>query len=470
MYPRHTLAGDSSVATPPESARVWHRSVAVWYVVALTLVAVLNTIGFVYVESLLSKHRAVAALVNISGRQRVLSQQIALFASRSEASNIADARTEWATPVSAAAREFDRNHAQLVIARVDHPAAQRAYTDTDLDRRIEAYLTSARALGEAAADRGDGGRKAAVEIRWASRQLLNDLDRVVAGFEESLPIDAIVRNELLLWLATLVLLALEALFIFRPLVLNLRRYHRQLRQRSAELQRSNRQLSQFTYVASHDLQEPLRMVDSYITLLRDDYGDSLPNDAKQYMTFATEGAQRMQRLVDDLLLFARTSENPLHAVPVSLDDVVANVRRDLMPRLDECGGTIEVDPLPVVHGSESQIHQALQNLLGNALKFRSEDRAPVVRIRSKRQADAWIIDVQDNGIGFSAEFAEKIFRPFQRLHLRSQFEGNGIGLSVVETIMERHEGSVSVVSTPGRGSTFSLHFPTTIPTDGHGQR
>ncbi|WP_126443917.1 sensor histidine kinase [Sulfuricystis multivorans] len=229
---------------------------------------------------------------------------------------------------------------------------------------------------------------------------------------------------------------------------------RALAEKTAALETSNRELEQFAYVASHDLQEPLRMVASYTQLLARRYRGRLDADADEFIAFAVDGAQRMQTLINDLLKYSRvgTRGKPFAAVSgeKALDAALANP--DVAIR--ESAAVIERAPLPTLWGDEMQLVQLFQNLIGNAIKFKKPDTAPHIRIEAQRTAKAWEIAVADDGIGIAPEYFERIFLIFQRLHPKEQYPGSGIGLAIAKKIVERHGGMIRVESAPGRGARF----------------
>lgn len=233
---------------------------------------------------------------------------------------------------------------------------------------------------------------------------------------------------------------------------------RKLQQALEELQRSNAELEQFAYVASHDLQEPLRMVASYCQLLQRRYQAKLDQSANEFIGFAVEGAKRMQSLINDLLLYSRVGTKGKPLVPTPLDHVLADVLANLSVAIEENKAEITCDPLPTVSGDQTQLLQLFQNLIGNALKFRREG-AVRIRIAARREGEQWLISVTDNGIGIDPQYAERIFMIFQRLHTREQYPGTGIGLSVCKKIVERHGGRIWVEPAPAEGSVFKFLLP-----------
>lgn len=223
--------------------------------------------------------------------------------------------------------------------------------------------------------------------------------------------------------------------------------------RDDELRRSNADLEQFAYVASHDLQEPLRMVSSYTSLLAQRYKGQLDERADKYIFYAVDGAQRMQRLVADLLAYSRVGSEgkPMHEVDA--EEVLAQVVHTLGPRLRETGGRVTAGPLPRVMADGGQLYQLFQNLVGNALKFHA-DAPPEVMVSATCTEGSCTFAVKDNGIGLDPRYADRIFQMFQRLHERGRYGGSGIGLAIAKRILERHGGRIWVDSAPGCGSTF----------------
>jgi signal transduction histidine kinase len=236
----------------------------------------------------------------------------------------------------------------------------------------------------------------------------------------------------------------------------------QLREQAEELHRSNRDLEQFAYVASHDLQEPLRKVTSFCQMLERRYKGQLDERADQYIAFAVDGAQRMQLLINDLLAFSRVGRLSDGFAEVAMDDVLAEALRNLSTTLEEAGAVVTADPLPTVHGERRLLVQLLQNLLANAVKFRGPD-PPRVRVEARRDGDRWELAVSDNGIGVDPRYAERIFVIFQRLHAKSEYEGTGIGLALCKKIVEYHGGSIWLDQGDGVGATFRWTLPVDAP-------
>jgi PAS domain S-box-containing protein len=231
-----------------------------------------------------------------------------------------------------------------------------------------------------------------------------------------------------------------------------------LARQTDELARSNAELEQFAYVASHDLQEPLRMVASYTQLLARRYGDRLDEDAAEFIGFAVDGVTRMQALINDLLAYSRVGRRDTTLDPVDLSAVLDRVLITLGPAIEEAGATVTRDPLPAVLGDALQLSQLLQNLIANALKFRGAD-PPRVHVGAVESDEEWEVRVADNGIGIDPEFVDRIFDIFQRLHSRGEYPGTGIGLAICKKIIERHGGRIWVDSRAGEGATFHFTLP-----------
>jgi signal transduction histidine kinase len=231
-----------------------------------------------------------------------------------------------------------------------------------------------------------------------------------------------------------------------------------LQQTAEELRRSNRDLEQFAYVASHDLQEPLRAVGGYVKLLQRRFPDSVDPKAFEYIAGASDGATRMERLITDLLDFARVGTRGAAFTPTRLDPLLDDALNNLQTAIRTSEATITRDPLPSLEIDPTQIMQLFQNLIANALKFRSPE-PPRIHVSAGRQEGRWIISVRDNGIGIDPKYFERIFQIFQRLHTRKHYPGTGIGLAICKRITERHGGTIWVESETGRGSTFYFSIP-----------
>lgn len=251
------------------------------------------------------------------------------------------------------------------------------------------------------------------------------------------------------------------------------RAERAMSRTNRALEQRNRELQDFAYVASHDLQEPLRKIRAFADLLIEDFDDALDETGRYYLERMQDGAKRMSQLISDLLDYSRITTRAQPFEPVDLNEVMRHVISDLELRISDVEASIEVDDLPTIEGDQTQIRQLLQNLVGNAVKFYREEARPVVRITAEEVAPApgpgdaqgrsVRIYVIDNGIGFEEKYLDRIFTPFQRLHNRSAYAGTGMGLAICRRIVERHDGQMTAESVPGEGSTFTITLPKKQP-------
>jgi light-regulated signal transduction histidine kinase (bacteriophytochrome) len=237
-----------------------------------------------------------------------------------------------------------------------------------------------------------------------------------------------------------------------------RRMEQKLKDTMDDLKRSNRDLEQFAYVASHDLQEPLRMVSSYTQLLKRRYGGKLGQDADEFIEFAVDGANRMQGMIQALLAFSRVGTRGNPFVPNEGETLVVKALANLKAAIEESGAVITHDPMPTLSVDGIQIIQLLQNLIGNAIKFRGTE-PPKIHVGLEDKGENWLLYVRDNGIGLDMQFKDRIFIIFQRLHTKGEYPGTGIGLAVCKRIVERHGGRIWVESEPGKGTTFFFTIP-----------
>jgi light-regulated signal transduction histidine kinase (bacteriophytochrome) len=231
-----------------------------------------------------------------------------------------------------------------------------------------------------------------------------------------------------------------------------------LRQTSTDLERSNTELQQFAYVASHDLTEPLRMITSYLELLTSRAQGKLGGEEQEFIGYAVDGARRMQTLIQDLLAYARVDTRGRPLEPTDCERVLESVLANLKLAINESHAVIEHEPLPTVKGDVVQLTQVFQNLLGNAIKFHGS-APPRIHIGARRNRDEWFFYVKDNGIGIDPKNFSRIFVLFQRLHTRQEYPGTGMGLAICKKIIERHGGRIWAESKPGEGTTFFFTIP-----------
>ncbi|MDQ2946149.1 MAG: ATP-binding protein, partial [Acidobacteriota bacterium] len=225
------------------------------------------------------------------------------------------------------------------------------------------------------------------------------------------------------------------------------------------LTESNMALEQFAYVASHDLQEPLRTIGAYAQLLARRYKEKLDDEARSFLDLIVTGAQRMSALVDNLLTFARVQTEIDRPSSYSLDQDLETALTQLHQLIDETQAVVTHDPLPTMQADQGQMVRLFQNLVGNALKYRKADTPPAIHVSAEQKNSAWVITVRDNGIGFDPKYAKDIFSPFKRLHGQQEYSGTGIGLAICRRIVERHGGHIWADSKPGQGASFHFALP-----------
>lgn len=237
-----------------------------------------------------------------------------------------------------------------------------------------------------------------------------------------------------------------------------KRAHESLAEKIAELARSNADLEQFAYVASHDLQEPLRMVSAYTQLLSERYRGKLDDQADKYIHYAIDGATRMQSLIQDLLAFSRVGRQENALAITDCNRLAESAMENLRAAVMGSGAVITLRPLPQLMANGSQLLQVFQNLIGNAIKFHGSE-SPIIEISARKEGAEWLFSVADNGIGISAEYAENVFIIFNRLHTRTEYPGNGIGLAICKKIVERHGGKIQARPHAGGGTIFNFTMP-----------
>ncbi len=235
--------------------------------------------------------------------------------------------------------------------------------------------------------------------------------------------------------------------------------NRALARQANELGRSNAELEQFAYVASHDLQEPLRMMSSFAQLLGKRYRGKLDSDADDFIGYIVDGAARMQHLITDLLTYSRVGRAARDTASTDCSAVIATVRTNLGRMIEDSGAQVIAEALPSVPVEQSQLLQLFQNLIANAIKFQKDAEPPSIHIGARREGKEWLFWVRDNGIGIEPQYADRIFLVFQRLHNREKYPGTGIGLAICKKVVERYGGRIWVESQPGQGSLFYFTLP-----------
>ena len=237
----------------------------------------------------------------------------------------------------------------------------------------------------------------------------------------------------------------------------------QLKSYAKELQRSNKELEDFAFIASHDLQEPLRKITTFGDRLIEQTVN-LDEQSREYIERMGKSAHRMKRFIEDLLLYSKVTTKQKHFEPIDLEKKVKKVCEEMDHIIHSTHAVVNISSLPTIEGDNKQIHQLIVNLIFNSFKYKSEGKPPIIKIfAKKKENNYWEIFIQDNGIGFDEKYADRIFKPFQRLHGRSKYEGSGLGLTICKKIVEQHNGTISAFSKPGVGTTFILTLPEKQP-------
>lgn len=470
------------------------------------------TIAFVLVILLLIVNAVIsfrATNTLIENNQRVVRTQQIIEAIGALVSTAKDAETgqrgylltgdeQYLGPYNSALAQIDGQYAQLSELIADNPvqASRAVELRKAIDLRLETLVSNlelyrSSGLEEVRREHAlDKGRDQMDAVRRIAADIQSEEDNLLQLRVEQSRIGA--RDAVLTFIAAnlfvLLLIGFAYYLVARDLAerkraaeeleaanesleIRVRERTADLAKANTELGRSNRELQDFAFVASHDLQEPLRKIQAFGDRLKSKHGPALNDEARDYLERMHRAAGRMHTLINDLLGYSRVTTKAQPFVQTDLKEIADDVADDLEARIQQTGGRVEIGELPTIDADPLQMRQLFQNLIGNALKFHRQDESPVVRVsgapadkkKSKptsTPANGFVlIEVEDNGIGFDEKYLDRIFTPFQRLHGRGEYEGTGIGLAVCRKIVERHGGKLTAISTPGKGSKFLVTLP-----------
>lgn len=429
------------------------------YVLAIVLLAAMSITTHLIAAHIFKSQESVALVVNISGRQRMLSQRTSMLLTRLIYTHDKEKQMEISRELIDAIAMMEKSYKALMNGDlsigIPKPSSQikALYLNPplSLDKKMRGYLDMLKA--RTYTTDSELARIQLIPLNMSS-EILNGLDVVVMQYqkESEAAIKRLMYIEGFLLTANLLCLMMVALLIFRPMSLRIKRG-------MEELEESNKDLEQFAYVASHDLQEPLRKIASFTELLAKKYRGQLDSKADIYIDYIIDGAKRMRTLINDLLTYSRVTTHGKKFVEVDCNKVLSRVLHDMELSIKESGAVVTSDTLPAVMDDDLQIGQVFQNLISNAIRYRKNE-PPNSYISSERRGNEWLILVRDNGIGIEPEYHERIFQLFQRLHTRAEYPaGTGIGLAVCKRVIERHGGRIWVASELGKGATFYFTIP-----------
>lgn len=424
------------------------------YLKAVVVAIIILIINQLFIQYFLYSKKYDAKTINLAGRQRMLSQKITLEVYRIVTDNHSIAE------LPGLFEEWEQAHHSLLytpetsgLSTISHPEALELMSA--LCSRIEFMGQQVERLtGSQAVD--------LASINANQDAFLNDMNRVVALLEQSSSdkLTFIVRTEIVLLVLSILIILLEAIYIFYPIhqqlllsLSDLRKSQKELQHHVSELTTKNRDLAQFVYVASHDLQEPLRTIISFIQLLQRKYQEKIGELGQREITFIIDATKRMKGLLTGLLSYTNIGREKAIKT-VDCNQLIAAVEQDLQTMLEENNAVLAVEDLPTLSGYEIELRLLFQNLIVNAVKFQKDGVAPVVIVSAKELDTSYQFSVKDNGIGISEEFHEQIFQIFKRLHPVDTYHGTGIGLANCQKIAELHNGEIWVESEEGAGSTF----------------
>ncbi|SNR17217.1 sensor histidine kinase [Tenacibaculum jejuense] len=423
------------------------------YILGICITVLVLGINQYFIQYWLKQKKTDANTINVAGKQRMLSQRIAVEFHRigSEAKSKEDLKsllTQW-----------ESAH-ELLKSRVDNidKTSKEEASLSDKLKAVELYINF---IKEQVKHTGNSEIPLKAIIQNQNKFLL-EMDAIVEILEKNSDskLSFIVRIEYLLFLLALLVLILEVFFIYRPIEKELKKSGLILKDKNEKLnhalekiQEKNKELNEITYIASHDLQEPLRTVSTMVDMFDNRYNDSFDEQGKTMLGFINAATSRMRNLVKDLLEYSVLGQNK-KITKVDCNEVLMNVKQDLSTMISKNNAIIEWNTLPIITAYKSELRLLFQNLISNAIKFQDPENQPKIKISSEDIQQYWKFKVSDNGIGIKEEYKEKIFSIFKRIHSKEAYEGTGIGLSHCKKIVEMHDGKLWVDSKEGEGSDF----------------
>ena len=459
----------------PDTGRDISKSLTLRYGVALALIATLVTASYVSLEVTIAKQESTAAIVNVSGRQRMLSQRIALFSLAMMTAQQLEERQRHRELLRAAVDLMELSHNGLTKgskelglpdSMSDTVGSQYFGPPHNVDLNVRNYLSNARALIDLPGPAYSPGHPALAEIlEIGPGSLLISLDRLVKQYqiEGEAAVARMSTIETIVWLMALSLLVMEVLLIFRPMVRQVAQHEgalqRRVEERTEELVAANGELKTFSYSVSHDLKAPLRAIDGYAGKLEEELDERSNPEARRLLDVMRQRTQHMGHLIDDLLTFSRLGRAELRITDVDMHKLAQTTFAELAAAHAERAIEFTVGDLPTVRADFDLIGQVWANLLDNAIKFTSQREMARIEVGYREETDRHVFFVQDNGAGFDMDHMDKLFGVFQRLHSEDEFPGTGVGLANVKRIVERHGGDAWAEGEVDRGATifFRLH-------------
>lgn len=439
------------------------------YVLALALIFILATLKFAAMETLVIRQDGAATVINVSGRQRMLSQRTAFYTSALIAADNEQSRTELRPALLETVREFESNHHDLIqgnekrgLPALNNDAIFDIYYDGDpaLDSLVDAYIESVQTVLNANGEGPDAEKAYQYILDVGPHILLQKLNTVVQLHEKAARDDVQLVKTLqqLFWLITIIVLFLEAAFLFHPMVRRIENNIRELQKREKKIKTQFKELQEFTHIASHDLQEPLRKIISFTDRLEQTLHEKLDDKTQTYMQFITSSSNHMRDLVNGLHAYSRISANDEDLDIVDASLAVKKAIKAYEEQINDVNATIEYNNLPSIPYNQAMLFQVFDIFIDNAIKYRGANDL-VVHITAEDKNDSWVFCIADNGVGIEEKFFERIFIMFQRLHRKEDIPGIGLGLAIAKKIIERHGGSLWMQSAPEQGTKFYFSVP-----------